>query len=146
MVDNLNQLDLHLTRRDTGQLIPDRDVVDLCANQGDLATVQGSANLYQAILNRLCTRKGELASLGHPHYGSRLYLLVGELNNTRTRSLAELYIRESLEVEPRIEDIVAVSFEPPTRGYDRHTLKVTLKVKPVAEETLLTLQLSLNLT
>ncbi|MGV2388060.1 MAG UNVERIFIED_CONTAM: hypothetical protein LVR29_06225 [Microcystis novacekii LVE1205-3] len=38
---------------------------------GDLGAIEGQTNLRQAILNRLLTRKGELAKLGHPDYGSR---------------------------------------------------------------------------
>lgn len=145
MVDNLNQLDLLLTRRYTKQLISDREFVDLSVDKGDLATSQGLPNLSQAIVNRLCTRKGELATLGHPNYGSRLYQLLGELNNTRTRALAELYIRECLAAEPRVEEILEIIFAPPSRDYNRNTLNVTLTVKPIAEETTLTLHLSLNL-
>ena len=80
----------------------DRDPVDLLsAAGGDVQTVTGRENLAQAIVNRLLTRRGELTGLGHPDYGSRLHLLVGELNNARTRGLAELYIRDSLAQEPR---------------------------------------------
>ena len=145
MVDNWNQLDLMLTRRHTGRLVSDREFVDIQDIQRDLATVADVDNLTQAILNRLHTHQGELANLGHPDYGSRLYQLVGELNNNRTRALAELYIRECLAQEPRIEEVVEVIFEPPNRGMNRDVLKVTLAVKPVGKETLLTFGLSLNL-
>jgi len=146
MTNDLNQLDLRLSGRYPGQLISDRELVDFSIEKGDLATSQGLGNLAQAIVNRLCTRKGELAALGHPDYGSRLYQLVGELNNTRTRALAELYIRECLVAEPRVEEIIKILFDSPSWDYyNRNTLNVTLIVKPVAEETPLTLSLSLNL-
>ena len=60
--------------------------VDLQTERGDLKLVRGRANLAQAVLNRLFTRQGALARLGHPDYGSRLYLLPGEPNNRRTRA------------------------------------------------------------
>lgn len=145
MVNDSNQLDLLLTRRYTGGLISDRESVDIQNIQRDLGTVVGVDNLTQAIVNRLHTRQGELANLGHPDYGSRLYQLVGELNNNRTRALAELYIRECLAQESRIQEVVEVIFQAPERGMNRNVLKVTLSVKPVDKETLLTFGLSLNL-
>ena len=145
MVNDSNQLDLLLTRRYLGRVISDREFVDIQNIQRDLGTVVGVDNLTQAIVNRLHTRQGELANLGHPDYGSRLYQLVGELNNNRTRAVAELYIRECLAQESRIEEVVEVIFQAPERGMNRNVLKVTLSVKPVDTETLLTFGLSLNL-
>lgn len=145
MVNESNQLDLLLTRHYTGRLISDRESVDIQNIQRDLGTVVGVDNLTQSIVNRLHTRQGELANLGHPDYGSRLYQLVGELNNNRTRALAELYIRECLAQESRIQEVVEVIFQAPERGMNRNVLKVTLSVKPVDKETLLTFGLSLNL-
>ncbi|MEW6491442.1 MAG: DUF2634 domain-containing protein [Cyanobacteriota bacterium] len=139
----MNEIDLLFTRQQNKQIPTDREVATLKADRGDLAITGGLNNLAQAILNRLCTRKGELAALGHPDYGSRLYLLMGELNNTRTQRLAELYIRECLQAEPRIEEILEIVFEPPSDIFDRSRLKVRVTVKPVGEETTLSLGLSL---
>jgi hypothetical protein len=52
---------------------------------GDLALAAGSANIVQALTLRLMVRKGELAPLGWPDFGSRLHELIGEPNNQRTR-------------------------------------------------------------
>ena len=145
MVSDWKQLDLLLTRRYVGGSIADREVVDLQNFQQDLATVAGVDNLTQAILNRLHTRQGELTDLGHPDYGSRLYRLVGELNNNRTRGLAELYIRECLAQESRIEEVPEIVFESSDRGINRNILTITITVKPSDRETLLTFGLSLNL-
>jgi phage baseplate assembly protein W len=144
MVDALSQVDLLLTRRQAGRLVGDREEVDLDSQRQDLGSVTGRANLTQALLNRLHTRLGELSDLGHPDYGSRLYQLVGELNNNRTRLLAERYIRDCLAQEPRILEIVEIVFAPPNRGVDRETLAVTVVVTPVGE-TPLTLNLLVNL-
>lgn len=127
--------DIRLTRRAFEQMTSDRESVDLIASaRGDVQTVAGRENLAQAIINRLLTRRGELTRLGHPNYGSRLHRLVGELNNVRTRGLAEIYIRESLAQEPRIQKVVRVAFAPPARGQERDTLYVAITVQPVGSE------------
>lgn len=145
MVDNpIFKKDIKVNSRVFDRCVSDREVVDLQVILGDLATSQGQANLAQAIINRLLTRKGELAQLGHPDYGSRLYTLIGDFNNTRTRNLADLYIRECLKQESRIEEITQVSFLSPGSG-DRETLQVMISVKPAGQEKNLTFNLSLNL-
>lgn len=145
MADPLHSLDLMLTRRQPSQVVSDRDTVDLGVNRRDLAVVEGRNNLAQALLNRLHTRKGELAALGHPEYGSRLYQLMGELNNTRTRTLADMYVRESLAQESRIAEVIHIQVAPPSRGDARTTLAMVITVKLVGDDTPLTLALSLNL-
>lgn len=124
--------DLKLTRRVFNVQTSDREFVDMTESRsGDLQTVSGRDNLAQAIINRLLTRKGELARFGHARYGSRLYLLVGELNNLRTRARAELYIRECLQQESRIEEIVEVSFNAPPRTLGRSELQAFVILKPI---------------
>lgn len=124
----------------------DREWVDLRATSGgDLATATGLANLTQAIVARLLTRRGELAVFGHAEYGSRLHLLIGEPNNTRTRLLAEIYLREALAQDGRVAEVVSVEAAPPERGIDRDTLKLTVAVRPAGREELLRLGLALNL-
>jgi phage gp46-like protein len=128
---DLQQKDLAITRRSLNRLTSDREQVDLLASRGrDVATVTGIPNLVQAVINRLFTRKGELTTLGHPAYGSRLYLLIGELNNNRTRIRAEYYIRECLMQESRIEEVRSITFAPYS-PLQRDTLDVTVAVKPV---------------
>lgn len=82
---------------------------DLFVNRkGDIETVSGRENLGQALMLRLLTRRGELAELGHPWYGSRLYELIGHPNNQSTRDLVRLYAKECIMQEPRVKDIVDV--------------------------------------
>lgn len=115
-------------------------------NGGDLATVSDRANLGQAILHRFNTRQGELSQLGHPEYGSRLHLLMGEMNNNRTRNLAEIYIRECLDQESRIAEIVEVRFEPPSCELEkRNLLMATIILKAVADPTPMTIQVAVDL-
>ena len=132
--------DIKLSRRGFDLRVSSRDEVDAIGTAaGDLALVSNRTNLAQAIVNRLFTRQGELTRLGHPTYGSRLHLLVGELNNARTRGLAEIYLREALALEPRIEKVVQVKIDPPSRGVDRDTLYITMTVQPVGSTQLLTI-------
>jgi phage baseplate assembly protein W len=67
----------------------------------DLELVEDVANLEQAVANRLKTRKGELAGLGHPDYGSRHHELMGEPNVERTRNLIKFFVLQALGREPR---------------------------------------------
>lgn len=143
MTDDLQQLDLKLTRRNSSDSIADWQTVDLDlrVENRDLTTVTKIDNLIQAILNRLHTRKGELASLGHPDYGSRLYLLLGEANNLRTQTLANIYIRECLYEEPRIQEVINIVFEPPSRLKEANTLKAQIILKVLDVDTPVTMNL-----
>ena len=86
--------DLALTRRQFDVPTSDRETVDLTRTAtDDLRTVDGRDNLAQAVINRLLTRQGELAALGHPRYGSRLHELIGEPNNVRIRGKAARLVR-----------------------------------------------------
>jgi phage gp46-like protein len=138
--------DLQLSRRSFDQLFSDREKVDLVVSPGgDLQTAAGRANLAQAIVNRLFTRQGELARLGHPNYGSRLHRLIGERNLTRVQGLAESYIRECLAQEARLAEVVEISFAPPSRSAEPSTLTVKIIVRPVGDSQLLSLLLPVNL-
>ncbi|MCP8307903.1 MAG: DUF2634 domain-containing protein [archaeon] len=93
---------------------------------GDLEIVSGALNLGQAILCRLRTRKGELSDLGYPNYGSRLYELIGEPNNERTRELARLITQETLLQEPRIKEIVNINVRTSKEDLSRIDIKITV--------------------
>lgn len=134
MSNDLQSFDIQLSSSKLGQ------------DGGDLGTIDGRSNLAQAILNRFYTRQGELTALGHPDYGSRLHLLIGEINNVRTRQLAELYIRECLSQESRIAEILQITFEPPSRDLGkRNVLTATISLRPVGESLPLTVQIAVNL-
>jgi len=102
---------------------------------GDLEIVKEEYNLGQAIINRLRTRLGELADLGHPNYGSRLYELVGEPNNERTRELAKAYIREGIMRDPRVKEIINISVKPNKDDKRRIDMEITLL--PIGKSTAL---------
>lgn len=102
----------------------------------DLVTVGGDDNLEQAIVMRLLTPRGELSGLAHPEYGSRLHELVGRQNTATTRNLVKLFILDSLQEEPRIEEVSEITVEPaPGR---RDGVSVLLRVAPVGTARTLT--------
>ncbi|HET7233331.1 MAG TPA: hypothetical protein VFJ16_25185 [Longimicrobium sp.] len=124
--------DLALARRAVGAQTSDRQGVDLLPASGDLQLADGRRNLAQALLNRLYTRRGAIAQLGHPGYGSRLHQLVGEPDTRRTRALAEFYVREALTADPRVKEVAAVTFQSADRTtLDRHVLMMNVTVVPI---------------
>jgi phage baseplate assembly protein W len=110
----------------------------------DLLVAEGIVAITQAIANRLKTRKGELAALGHPDYGSRHHELIGEPNVERTRDLIKLYVLQALRDEPRIEKVlradVAAEHTPP-----RESVRITLSVRLVRQPTPLNLVIPFSL-
>jgi phage baseplate assembly protein W len=74
----------------------------------DLLLASGVANLSQALLLRFLTPAGDLAVLGHPDYGSRLYELLGERNTETTRNRAKLFVLLALKAEARVRQVLNV--------------------------------------
>src|SRR3990170_1784100 len=103
----------------------------------DVGGVDGRENLGQAIIMRLLTPRGELSELAHPDYGSRLHELVGRQNTETTRNLIKLFILESLQAEPRVEEVLEASVEP-TPG-TRDSVSVLLQVRHVGATQALTI-------
>lgn len=110
----------------------------------DLMVAGGIENLTQAIANRLKTRQGELAALGHPDYGSRHHELIGQPNVERTRNLIKLYVLQALKDEPRIEKVlgarVRAEHTPP-----RETVRIELTVRVMGEPNPLNLVVPFSL-
>jgi phage baseplate assembly protein W len=132
--------DLRLDYAQHGGFYEDADLVTVKTSQGrrDLALVDGIGNLTQSIANRLKTRKGELADLGHPDYGSRHHELLGQPNVDRTRNLVKLYVLEALRDEPRIEKVlratVRAEHDPP-----RDTVRIEISVRVLGSASSLNL-------
>jgi phage baseplate assembly protein W len=103
----------------------------------DLQVITGVQNLQQALLLRFITHAGELSILGHPDYGSKLYTLIGELNNDTNRNLAKLYTIEALEAEPRVKEIVSVDVIPDPNIPD--IVDITVSVTAIDSDTPLNL-------
>jgi phage baseplate assembly protein W len=96
------------------------------AGQIDLETVDGVENLQQALLLRFITHTGELSVLGHADYGSRLFELIGELNNDTNRSIAKLYTLEALEAEPRVKEVLSVDVKQDVSDPTRVDISVSV--------------------
>jgi phage baseplate assembly protein W len=110
-------------------------------NRGDLRLVAGNDNIVQALTLRLSVRRGELAALGQPDYGSRLHELIGEPNVKRTWLKLMAFARAAVEQDPRVLRVDAVQAEPLDRNLVRMTMDVTLITAPNPLNLVFTLNL-----
>ena len=104
-------------------------------NVQDLQVLQDVQNLQQALLLRFLTRQGDLANLGHPDYGSRLYTLIGELNNGTTRNRAKLFTLEALAAEPRVQQVLSVDVTGGTAPGQRDIVHIAVALLAVNNST-----------
>lgn len=112
--------------------------------QRDLALLDGIDNFTQAVANRLKTRQGELAALGHPRYGSRHHELLGQPNVPRTRNLIKLYVLQALRDEPRIERVLDVQVKPEHQP-PRDSVRIDVTVRVLGQPAPLNLVLPFSL-
>ena len=109
------------------------DGVDLVARgTGDLSRASRVDNVVQALGMRLRVRRGELAPLGWPDYGSRLHELLGERNLARARARAMAFAREAVQDDPRVVEVadVRASVPPGTRDLVRIEMDLVLSGDP----------------
>lgn len=138
MVDRLAMMgtDIALDYRRGGGFYEDADLRSALDNpvagERDIRTVARVDVISQALVNRLKTRKGELAPLGHPDYGSRHHELIGEPNVQRTRNLIKLYILQALRREPRIDKVLAAVVRP-DQDPPRSMVRVELSLRLIDE-------------
>jgi phage baseplate assembly protein W len=112
--------------------------------QTDLGVVADLAAADQLLVNRLKTQKGELASLGHPEYGSRHHELVGEPNVERTRNLVKLHVLEALSHEPRILEILSCRVSAP-HAPPREVVRIEIDLRLIDRPTPLNLVVPFSL-
>jgi phage baseplate assembly protein W len=138
--------DLLLRYNSSSGFFEDADLVErrISGSDRDLQRADGLANLEQALANRLKTRKGELAPLGHPDYGSRHHELIGEPNVERTRHLIKLYVLQALRDEARIEKVLSAQVTPEHQP-PRETVRLTLELRVRGEPHPLNLVLPFSL-
>ncbi len=98
----------------------------------DVAVARDLTAADQLLANRIQTRKGELAPLGHPEYGSRHHELIGQPNVERTRNLIKLHVLEALRHEPRIEEILGCRVWAP-HDPPRDQVRIELDVSIIGE-------------
>jgi phage baseplate assembly protein W len=115
--------DLLLASRAGGyDLVPDY--------QGDMALTQSTDNISQALTLRILVRRGELARLGWPDFGSRVHELIGEPNNLRTRTRLMAFARNAIERDPRVVEITNIKAEPTERSLVRLEMDIQLISAP----------------
>jgi phage baseplate assembly protein W len=115
--------DLLLASRAGGyDLVPDY--------QGDIALTQSTDNISQALTLRILVRRGELARLGWPDFGSRVHELIGEPNNLRTRTRLMAFARTAIERDPRVVEITSIKAEPAERSLVRLEMDIQLINEP----------------
>jgi len=134
--------DLQLLYAQHGGFFEDADLdagrTDRSGFDVDLLRTNGIDALTQAVANRLKTRRGELADLGHPTYGSRHHELIGAPNVQRTRDLIKLYVLQALRDEPRIARVAKVDVVPEQQP-PRETVRIELAVEVIDAPTPLNL-------
>ncbi len=148
-IEPLMGRDLRLDYRQSGGFFEDADLATAKSQRSarrerDLATLEGLANLEQAIANRLKTRKGELASLGHPGYGAGLLELIGGPNCERTRDLIKIYVLRALRDEPGIERVLSATVRA-EHAPPRDTVRIELKLRVIGEQAPLNLVVPFSL-
>jgi phage baseplate assembly protein W len=115
--------DLLLASRAGGyDLVPDY--------QGDMALTQNTDNISQALTLRILVRRGELARLGWPDFGSRVHELIGEPNNLRTRTRLMAFARNAIERDPRVVEITNIKAEPAERSLVQLEMDIQLINEP----------------
>ncbi len=117
---------------------------DLTADRaGDLALAEGNDNIVQALTLRLLVRRGELALLGWPNYGSRLHELIGEPNNPRTHTVLMAHARAAVEQDARVKEVTAM------RAYvlpgERDVARLEMEISLITENNPLNLVFDVRL-
>lgn len=92
------------------ELVFEQDIAlldgELFDSNGDIATVVGSANLAQALQNRVDTDLGELDF--HLDYGCKARSLLGVMGGPNGSMVAGEYVRASVKADPRVQDVTSV--------------------------------------
>lgn len=104
---------------------------------GDLTLAAGNDNIVQALTLRLMVRRGELAALGWPDYGSRLHELIGEPNNQRTHLKLMGFARAAIEADPRVREVVAI--EARVLPGERDIVRLNIEIELIHTNTRLNL-------
>jgi phage baseplate assembly protein W len=126
------------------RLIESNGVEDLVPDVGgDLALAEGNANIVQALTMRLLVRKGELAALGWPNYGSRLHEMLGEPNNRRTHTILMAHARTAIEQDARVVQVTGM------RAYilqgERDVVRLEMEIQLITENNPLNLVFDVRL-
>lgn len=110
---------------------------------GDVDLARGNDNIVQALRLRLLVRKGELAPLGWPDYGSRIHELIGEPDNRRTQLILMAHARAAISADPRVVDIPTI--EALVLPGNRDVVRLNLSITLIAQQTPLNLVFDVRL-
>jgi len=110
---------------------------------GGIALAAGDDDIVQALTMRLKVRRGELAPLAWPDYGSRLHELIGEPDLARTRIKAQVFARDAVEADPRVKKVESVDVV--SIAGERQVLRLAMLVSVIGEPTPLNLVFDLAL-
>ena len=110
---------------------------------GDLALAAGNDNIIQTLQVRLKVRKGELAPLGWPNYGSRLHELIGEPNTNRTRVILMAHARDAIEQDPRVAEVSEVQAR--VLPGERSVVRLDMEIRLIDQPTPLNLVFDMEL-
>ncbi len=95
---------LRIVFQDTGH----GTVVELATGAKGAAAVTGIDKLVQALTLRLLVDQGELESLGHSRYGSRIRELLGARLDRANLELMRRFVRQTLLDDQRVAEVVRV--------------------------------------
>lgn len=133
--DDALKTDLELAFADDGG-------IDLNWSGTEMATLDGTKNLVQALKLRLLVYRGELGGTGHPRYGSRIREMIGRPLTRANLDLLRRHVRNAIHADPRVRKIHRVSVTP--RMGEPGAVDVYVKLLATTEEEL-TLAVGLDL-
>jgi phage baseplate assembly protein W len=126
------------------RLLERSGVVDVLPDySGDLALARGNENIAQALTMRLLVRRGELAALGWPTYGSRLHELIGEPNQQRTHVVLMAHARSAVEQDPRVLEVLGI--EAHVIPGERDVVRLEMEIQLITENNPLNLVFDVKL-
>jgi phage baseplate assembly protein W len=105
--------------------------------KGDYDTIAAEDNLAQAIITRLATDEGELYDIGHADFGSRLFEVIGEINNGATRNRIKAFVRQCLTQERRVKKIISINVS--TNPYNSQSVDIEMTILPIKSSEYLTI-------
>lgn len=105
----------------------------LRAPDGDLDTIQGLANVKEALFRRLITTPGAL--LHRPDYGVGIKDFQNAVNKIDTQRALALRIKEQFERDTRIDSLEGVRFDTNDDRPERTLIFIRVKVKGFQEVT-----------
>jgi phage baseplate assembly protein W len=93
---------------------------------GEISNVAELEQIVQHITIALLTWRSELAL--HPTFGSNIYKLIGELNDSYLQPKAAIYVQEALAEIPHVSRVAAVEVYEDELDPNTYQMKVVVTV------------------